>query len=54
MTPIPNEHYRRPLLRLYFLVCAIMVMFAFLPAIAYADTETKTVRVGYYENEVEI
>ena len=52
MTPIPNEHYRRPLLRLYFLVCAIMVMFAFLPAIAYADTETKTVRVGYYENEV--
>ncbi|MDO4988979.1 MAG: transporter substrate-binding domain-containing protein, partial [Eubacteriales bacterium] len=52
MTPIPNEHYRRPLLRLYFLACAIMVMFAFLPAIAYADTETKTVRVGYYENEV--
>ena len=52
MTPIPNEHYRRPLLRLYFFVCAIMVMFAFLPAIAYADTETKTVRVGYYENEV--
>ena len=52
MTPIPNEQYRRPLLRLYFLVCAIMVMFAFLPAIAYADTETKTVRVGYYENEV--
>ena len=52
MTPIPNEHYRRPLLRLYFLVCAIMVMFAFLPAIAYADTEAKTVRVGYYENEV--
>ena len=52
MTPIPNEHYRRPLLRLYFLVCAIMVMFAFLPAIAYANTETKTVRVGYYENEV--
>ena len=32
------------------LACAIMIWF--LPAVAYADTETEVVRVGYYENEV--
>lgn len=40
------------LYRLLSLACALAVMFAFLPAVAHADTEAKSVRVGYYENEV--
>jgi signal transduction histidine kinase/CheY-like chemotaxis protein len=40
------------LFRLISIVCVITVMVAFVPAGAAADHEAKTVRVGYYENEV--
>ena len=38
--------------RLVFLACAVVMVFAVLPAAAYADKTSGTVRVGYYENEV--
>ena len=37
--------------RIIFIVCAALIVTAFLPDVSYADT-AKTVRVGYYENEV--
>ena len=37
--------------RLLILVCALLLVFLFLPA-APAATEAESIRVGYYENEV--
>lgn len=50
MKQIRNIHYKKLLLGLISLACALMIWF--LPAVVYADMETEVVRVGYYENEV--
>ena len=47
-----TNQYRMPLRRLVSLACAVIMIFAVLPAAAYAENEHETVRVGYYENEV--
>ena len=47
-----NKPYGILLFRLISFICAIMIMIAILPAVVKADTDSKTVRVGYYENEV--
>ncbi|MBR4554970.1 MAG: transporter substrate-binding domain-containing protein [Ruminococcus sp.] len=52
MKHIRNDHCRTVLLRLVLFACTVVLMTAGLPAAAFADAETKTVRVGYYENEV--
>ncbi|MBR6872446.1 MAG: response regulator [Ruminococcus sp.] len=52
MKHIRNVHLRISLLRLVSFACAVVIMVAAFPAAVYADTETKTVRVGYYENEI--
>ncbi len=46
--PRERGRFRRALA----LTCALLAAFSLLPAAAYADAEAKTVRVGYYENEV--
>jgi ABC-type amino acid transport substrate-binding protein len=38
--------------RLVSLVCVLVMAWAILPAVAFADTEETPIRVGYYENEV--
>ena len=43
---------KAPLLRLFAITCAIVVIAFIPPGVAYADTESNAVRVGYYENEV--
>ena len=43
---------KAPLLRLFAITCAIVVIAFIPPGVAYADTESNVVRVGYYENEV--
>ncbi|MBQ6913447.1 MAG: transporter substrate-binding domain-containing protein, partial [Acidaminococcaceae bacterium] len=48
----PNSKYRVFAHGIIAFVCAFFIMTAGLPAIAYADNGIKTVRVGYYENEV--
>ncbi len=52
MKRIQNQHYGMPLLRLISFACVIVILVAILPVVAFADNETKLVRVGYYENEV--
>ena len=47
-----NSKYRVLAPGIIALVCTLFIMAASLSAIAYADRGTKTVRVGYYENEV--
>ena len=34
------------------MLCALVVVLSLLPPAALANTEPKTVRVGYYENEI--
>ena len=51
MKKVKNTN-NRMLFRFISFVCAIVITLAFLPAAAYADSDTETVRVGYYENEV--
>ena len=38
--------------RILSFLCAVLIISAAFPVAAHADTEAKTVRVGYYENEV--
>ena len=52
MKRIRSIHGRMPLQRLAFLACVVLVLITALPGLASADADTKTVRVGYYENEV--
>ena len=53
MRRLSKNQCRLDLRRLVLLACTVMmVVFAVLPAAAYADQERETVRVGYYENEV--
>ena len=52
MRRLSKNQCRLDLRRLVLLACAVMMVFAVLPAAAYADQERETVRVGYYENEV--
>ena len=51
MKKVKNTN-NRMLFRFISFVCAIVITLAFLPAAAYADSDTETVRVGYSENEV--
>ena len=52
MKRIQNKHYRTALQRLILFVCIIMFVVVSFPSAVHAETETKVVRVGYYENEV--
>ncbi|MBQ2220570.1 MAG: hypothetical protein II419_02750, partial [Acidaminococcaceae bacterium] len=47
-----NSKYRAFAQGIIALVCALFVLTAGLPTMVYAGSGTKTVRVGYYENEV--
>ena len=49
---VQNKHYRMLLFKLISFACAIMVIIAIMPIVAFSEDELKTVRVGYYENEV--
>ncbi|MBQ2160126.1 MAG: transporter substrate-binding domain-containing protein, partial [Oscillospiraceae bacterium] len=52
MRPISFRYNRLFLNRIALFACVMILMTAFLPAAACAETGPNTVRVGYYENEV--
>ncbi|MGX8719171.1 MAG: transporter substrate-binding domain-containing protein, partial [Desulfovibrio sp.] len=52
MNTDPQKKGAMAMRRLLALACAFLMAAAVLPAAALAAPETKTVRVGYYENEV--